>query len=230
MASIFQFQTLESLTNNLDAEMKSLIYLLIPYDEAVSIYNNMSNQQLEAFVDGSIKLFSTIPDADELEQLKIYLGSVINEINWFLEKKKNGKILSLPLEDKLLSALLEFDLEKAHQFLDMIKTKNKNLFFSIRKRICLFDELIYLSPKSIQRFVKQIDPVVLAMALKGSSKKIQDLVLSNMEEDSAGYLKEEMMFVDSGMLGQIEMAQRQCQSALAEMITLGDLDIPQNLL
>jgi flagellar motor switch protein FliG len=230
MSAFFELQTIEKLTGPLDNEIKSLIYILMPETHSARLLESFTQETTENFITGCIELMMKIPETSDLETLKESLNQIINEINWFLEKKRSSKVLEIPVVEKLSAKILEMNKEKAINILNIIKSKNKTLYSAVRSTICFFNEIPMLTNQSIKKFLRNIDPVVLATALKTESPELQKTILDNMDQESRTYLKEEMMFVDPGMREQIESAQKDCRQVLSELITHGDIDIPEKLI
>jgi hypothetical protein len=71
-----------------------------------------------------------------------------------------------------------------------------------------FRELIpQLDDRYIQKFMREVDSLDLAMALKGTDSKVQDKIFRNMSKRGAGMLKEDMEFMSPVRMSDVEARQ-----------------------
>jgi len=110
--------------------------------------------------------------------------------------KSMAEILNLvgtSTEKSILGNLSEQDPELA--------TEIKNLMF-------VFEDLIYLDDRSIQRVLKEIDNKELALALKHVNPDVKKKILSNLSERAAQMVEEEMNYMGPVRLKDVEESQQ----------------------
>lgn len=71
----------------------------------------------------------------------------------------------------------------------------------------LFDDIIHLQDRDIQRILKEVDRKDLALSLKVAEERVQEKVFGNMSERAADLLKEELQFMGPVKLKEVEAAQ-----------------------
>jgi flagellar motor switch protein FliG len=110
--------------------------------------------------------------------------------------KSMAEILNLvgtSTEKSILGSLSEQDPELA--------TEIKNLMF-------VFEDLVLLDDRSVQRVLKEIDNKELALALKHTTPEVKRKILSNLSERAAQMVEEEMSYMGPVRLRDVEVAQQ----------------------
>ncbi|MBC8204694.1 flagellar motor switch protein FliG [bacterium] len=110
--------------------------------------------------------------------------------------KSVAEILNLvgtSTEKSILGNLSEQDPELA--------TEIKNLMF-------VFDDLIYLDDRSIQKVLKEVDNKELALALKHSNPEVKKKLLANLSERAAQMVEEEIGYLGPVRLRDVEESQQ----------------------
>ncbi len=88
-----------------------------------------------------------------------------------------------------------------------IEGKDEDVAFEIKRLMFLFDDIIHLQDRDIQRILKEVDRKDLGLALKVADDRVQEKVFSNMSERAADLLKEELQFMGPVKLKEVEAAQ-----------------------
>lgn len=95
----------------------------------------------------------------------------------------------------------------AKAMLESIEEMDYNMAMDIKRLMFLFEDIILIDDKGIQRILRDVDKRDLAMALKVSDEKIQQKVFKNMSERAAAVVKEELDFMGAVKLKEVEAAQ-----------------------
>jgi flagellar motor switch protein FliG len=95
----------------------------------------------------------------------------------------------------------------AKALLENIEELDANLAMEIKRLMFLFEDIILIDDKGIQRILRDVDKRDLAMALKVSDEKIQQKIFKNMSERAAAVVREELDFMGSVKLKEVESAQ-----------------------
>ncbi|OCG05323.1 flagellar motor switch protein FliG [Gilliamella sp. wkB112] len=96
-------------------------------------------------------------------------------------------------EELVIGALRDYDAELAQKIID---------------EMFLFENLIEVDDRSIQRLLKEIDNETLIIALKGASTTLRDKLLSNMSQRAASILREDLENRPPVRLSQVETEQK----------------------
>ena len=96
-------------------------------------------------------------------------------------------------EELVINALRDYDHELAQKIID---------------EMFLFENLIEVDDRSIQRLLKDVDNETLIIALKGASSALRDKLLSNMSQRAASILREDLENRPPVRLSQVETEQK----------------------
>lgn len=96
-------------------------------------------------------------------------------------------------EELVINALRDYDVELAQKIID---------------EMFLFENLVEVDDRSIQRLLKEVDNETLIIALKGASSALRDKLLSNMSQRAASILREDLENRPPVRLSQVETEQK----------------------
>jgi len=88
-----------------------------------------------------------------------------------------------------------------------IEDKDEDVGLEIKRLMFLFDDIIHLQDRDVQRILKEVDRKALRLSLKVAEDRVQEKVFSNMSERAADLLKEELQFMGPVKLKEVEAAQ-----------------------
>ena len=79
-----------------------------------------------------------------------------------------------------------------------IESLDYDLATEIKRLMFLFDDIIHINNKDIQRILKEVDRKDLALALKVADDRVKDKIFTNMSERASDMLKEELQYMGPG--------------------------------
>lgn len=83
--------------------------------------------------------------------------------------------------------------EKA--ILDSLEMEDPEVAEQVRELMFVFEDIIHLDDRSIQRVLREVDTKDLALSLKGSNDDVKEKIFRNMSERAASMLKDDMDFM-----------------------------------
>jgi flagellar motor switch protein FliG len=95
----------------------------------------------------------------------------------------------------LATILNRTNVSVSKEILAQIEQIDPDVSLEIKRLMFLFDDIINIQNKDIQRVMKEVDRRDLALALKIADEKLRDKIFSNMSERAAELLKEELQFM-----------------------------------
>jgi flagellar motor switch protein FliG len=125
-------------------------------------------------------------------------GAVANVLN----------LVSGSLEKELLEGVSERDAMLCEQI--------KNLMF-------VFEDLVTLDDKSLQRLLREIEAKQLALALKASSEELKAKIMGAMSQRAVTALKEEMEFMGPVKMRDVEAAQAAIVTQVRKLEETGEI-------
>ncbi|SDK45206.1 flagellar motor switch protein FliG [Natronincola ferrireducens] len=183
----------------------------------------------------SAQILSALPQAKQTEVAKRIATmdrtspEIIKEVEMVLERK----LSALVSQDytmaggiqSIVDILNSVDRGTEKNIMDTLEVQDTELAEEIRKRMFVFEDIITLDSTSIQRFIREIDNNDLAVALKGATEEVADVIYANMSKRMAEMIKEDMEFMGPVRLRDVEEAQQKIVNIIRKLEETGDIII-----
>ena len=154
---------------------------------------------------------------------------VIKEIEKVLEKK----LSSLVNEDftaagginAIVDILNSVDRGTEKHILETLELEDMELAEEIKKRMFVFDDIVTLDNRSIQRFLREVDNNLLVVALKGANEEVQKVIFANMSKRLVEMIKEDMEYMGPVRLRDVQEAQQKIVNIIRKLEDAGEIVI-----
>lgn len=154
---------------------------------------------------------------------------VIKEVERVLEKK----LSSLVTEDytaaggvqSIVDILNSVDRGTEKFIMETLEIENTDLAEEIKKRMFVFEDILSLDNRSIQRFLREVDNSQLAIALKGSTEEVQKIIFANMSKRLVEMIKEDLEFMGPVRIKDVEEAQQKIVNIIRKLEDAGEIVI-----
>jgi len=154
---------------------------------------------------------------------------VIKEVERILEKN----LSSLVTEDftaaggvqAIVDILNSVDRGTEKYIMETLEIEDTDLAEEIKKRMFVFEDILTLDNRSIQRFLRDVDNNQLAVALKGATEEVQSVIYSNMSKRLAEMIKEDLEFMGPVRLKDVEEAQQKIVNVIRKLEDTGEIVI-----
>jgi len=154
---------------------------------------------------------------------------VLREVERVLEKK----LSTLSSEDysaaggveSIVEILNLVDRASEKQIIEQLEDEDPELAEEIKKRMFVFEDIVMLDDRSIQKVMREVDSQELAKALKSVDTEVQDKIFRNMSKRAAGMLKEDMEYMGPVRLKDVEEAQQKIVSIIRHLEDTGEIVI-----
>ncbi len=113
----------------------------------------------------------------------------------------------------------------AKAMLESIEEKNFDLANEIKRLMFLFEDIVQIDDRGIQRILRDVDKRDLALALKVADDKIKNKIFKNMSERAAAVVKEELEFMGPVKLKEVEQAQMRIVDIIKQLESEGEISI-----
>jgi len=110
--------------------------------------------------------------------------------------------------------------------MESIGREDPELSDEIRRLMFVFEDIVKLADRDIQSLLKNIETSQWAMSLKGASQALQDKVMNNMSSRAAENLAEEMGFLGSVRLSEVEGVQQKIVDIVRHLEDSGEISRP----
>jgi flagellar motor switch protein FliG len=124
---------------------------------------------------------------------------VLREVERVLEKKlstlSNEDYTAAGGVESIVEILNLVDRSSEKQIIEALEDEDPELAEEIKKRMFVFEDIVLLGDRDIQKVLREVDSQELAKALKSVDTEVQDKIFRNMSKRAAGMLKEDMEFM-----------------------------------
>ncbi len=111
------------------------------------------------------------------------------------------------------------------EIMDELMDKDPEIAAEIKRLMFLFEDLINLQDKDIQKILREIDRKDLTLALKTSNEELTNKIFSNMSERATELLKEELQYMGMVKLKEVEAAQARIIDVVKQLEESGDISL-----
>lgn len=155
---------------------------------------------------------------------------IVKEVERVLERK----LSSLMLEDStsaggieaVVQILNNVDRATEKTIMEVLEVQDPELAEEIKKRMFVFEDLVFLDDRSIQRVLREIDMKNdLPLALKAASDEVRDRILKNMSKRAQENLHEDMEYLGPVRLRDVEDCQQRIVAVVRTLEDRGEVII-----
>ena len=153
---------------------------------------------------------------------------IIKEVEKALEKKLSSLMVEGQMHvggvDSVVEILSSVDRSTEKNIMEALENEDYELTDEIRKKMFVFEDILTLGSRDIQLILREdIDNKELAVALKGASQEVQDLVLSNVSKRLGSMIKEDMEFMGPVRRSDVEEAQQRIVNVIRKLQESGEI-------
>lgn len=137
------------------------------------------------------------------------------------ETSRNAEPIGGP---KSVATLLnKLSAEVSREVTQSLEQKNPELAQQIKSLMFLFEDIIYVDDRGIQRVLREVDKKDLALALKVADEQLKNKILSNMSERAQEMLQEELQYMGPVRLKEVEAAQARIIAVVKQLEEAGEI-------
>ncbi len=152
---------------------------------------------------------------------------VISELEVVLQKQfadVGARDLSISGGTKTIAEILNLiEASSEKGIMENIESENPDLAAEIKNLMFIFEDIILLDNRSIQRVLKEVETKDLAVALKAASDDVRQKIYSNVSERVATMIKEEMEFMGPMRLSDVETTQQKVVETIRRLQEEGQI-------
>ena len=155
------------------------------------------------------------------------------EIIQEVEKVLESKLASLVNQDytivggvdAVVDILNTVDRGTEKHIMETLEIEEPELADEIRKKMFVFEDILLLDDRAIQRVLRDVDNNDLAIALKGSNDEVQNAIFNNLSKRLAVMIKEDMEFMGPVRMKDVEDAQQKIVNIIRKLEDSGEIVI-----
>ncbi|MCL2295237.1 MAG: flagellar motor switch protein FliG [Spirochaetes bacterium] len=157
---------------------------------------------------------------------------ILREVERVLEKK----LSTLSSEDytsaggveSIVEILNRVDRSTEKTIIESLEEEDPELAEEIKKRMFVFEDIVLLDDRAIQKVLREVDQQELGKALKAVDNEVQDKIFKNMSKRAATTLKEDMEFMGPIRLKDVEEAQQKIVSVIRKLEEQGEIVVARS--
>ncbi len=154
---------------------------------------------------------------------------VIKEVERVLERKlaslANQDYTIVGGVDAIVNILNTVDRSTEKHIMESLEIEEPELADEIRKKMFVFEDILLLDDRAIQRVLRDVDNADLGIALKGAAEEVQNVIFKNLSKRLAAMIKEDMEFMGPVRMKDVEEAQQKIVSVIRKLEDAGEIVI-----
>jgi flagellar motor switch protein FliG len=152
---------------------------------------------------------------------------ILREVERVLEKK----LSTLSSEDytaaggveSIVEILNLVDRTTEKTIIESLEEEDPELAEDIKKRMFVFEDIVMLDDRAIQKVLREVDTTELAKALKSVDTEVQDKIFRNMSKRASTLLKEDMEYMGPIRMKDVEESQQKIVSIIRKLEEQGEI-------
>ncbi len=146
---------------------------------------------------------------------------VIKEVERVLERKLSSLVNQdytiVGGVDAIVNILNTVDRGTEKHIMENLEIEEPELADEIRKKMFVFEDILLLDDRAIQRVLRDVDNADLGVALKAANEEVQNVIFKNLSKRLAAMIKEDMEFMGPVRMKDVEEAQQKIVSIIRKL-------------
>jgi flagellar motor switch protein FliG len=128
---------------------------------------------------------------------------------------------------KILADILNVaDRSTEKEVLGAISDESPEVANQVKQLLFVFDDILKLDDRAVQRVLREVDTNDLALALKAADEEIKKKILDNVSERAAEMIQEEIEYMGPKRLSEVEAAQLRIIEVIRSLEEANEIIIP----
>lgn len=146
---------------------------------------------------------------------------VIKEVERVLETKLSSLVNQeynvIGGVDAVVEILNTVDRGTEKHIMETLEIEDPELADEIRKKMFVFEDILLLDDRAIQRVLRDVENSDLAVALKGANEQVQNAIFNNLSKRLAAMIKEDMEFMGPVRMKDVEESQQKIVNIIRKL-------------
>ena len=146
-----------------------------------------------------------------------------------MEKKFTNLLTSNQVKvggvDYVAGVMNNLDRTSEKSIFDHLSEHNAELADEVRKRMFVFEDIVTMDERSVQRFLRDCDPKDLVLALKGANSEVSNKIFQNMSTRMAQSIRDDLEITTNVRLRDVEEAQQRIVGIIRDLEEKNELII-----
>ena len=208
------------IANSLKNEHPQTIALIVSHLKAAKAASVLANfeDQLQGEVASRIAAMDRV-SPDVIKEVEAGMKNKLSTLLSQQDYATAGGVTSL------VSILQQVDRGTEKAIMDALETNQPQVAEEVRQKMFVFENIVALDDRTIQRILRDVDNKDLMLALKGSSEDVKNLIFRNLSKRAAKLLQEELAIVGPVRLRNVEEAQQRIVAVIRQLESADEIVI-----
>ncbi|MCI8422049.1 MAG: flagellar motor switch protein FliG [Lawsonibacter sp.] len=236
-------QAAEELLGKVTRTLKNRPFSFMDKADVKSLYSALQNERAQtialvlAHVDAD-KAAGVVAQLDEHRQIQVVeniakIDSVSPKAIKIIEATMQDKFSSIVTSsnvkvggiDYVADMMNNLDRSSEKNIFDGLSAKDQELAEEIRKRMFVFEDIITMDDRSIQRFVRDCDQRDLVLSLKAANDEVANKLFTNMSTRMAQSIRDDLEITTNVRMKDVEEAQQRIVDIIRGLEEKGEIII-----
>ena len=154
---------------------------------------------------------------------------IIKEVEKVLESKLSSLVNQdytiIGGVDSVVEILNTVDRGTEKHIMETLEIEEPELADEIRRKMFVFEDILLLDDRAIQRVLRDVENNDLSISLKGSNQEVQNAIFNNLSKRLASMIKEDMEFMGPVRMKDVEEAQQKIVNVIRKLEDSGEIVI-----
>ena len=228
-------QTAEELLGKVTKSLKNRQFSFMNKADEKSLFSALQNERAQtialvlSYVEAG-KAAGVIAQLDEKRQIQVVenmakIDSVSPMAIRIVENEMRNKFSNIVTSsnvkvggiDYVADVMNNLDRSSEKNIFDGLSAYNQDLADEIRKRMFVFEDIVTMDDRSVQRFVRDCDPRDLVLALKTANADVANKLFSNMSSRMAESIRDDLEVTTNVRMKDVEDAQQRIVGVIRDL-------------
>lgn len=183
----------------------------------------------------SSQIIANLPESFQVDVIKriSVMNSATPDIVKEVESKMKDRLSSFTVQtfsqvggiEVSAEIMNNIDRVVSKNIFDRLSERDPKLSEEIRKRMFVFEDIIKLDDRAVQRVLREVDQKDLTISLKGASEEVKEIIFKNMSNRASQIIKEELEFMGPVRVKDVDEAQQRIVSEIRKLEESGEIII-----
>ncbi len=197
------------------------------HPQTIALILSYLDPSLAALVLAKLPLEKQTEVVARIAQMDRTSPEYVREIERVLDKK----LSSMGMDDftsvggiqSIVDILNAVDRSTERHVLEALDLKDTELADDIRRKMFVFEDIVKLDKRAIQRILKEVENTDLTVALKNATPDVSRVVFENMSKRLQDMIKEDMEFMGPVRVRDVEEAQQKIVNIIRKLQDAGEI-------
>jgi flagellar motor switch protein FliG len=109
--------------------------------------------------------------------------------------------------------------------MESLENQDIEIAEKVRELMFVFEDIVKLDDRSVQRVLREVETKDLALALKGANDDVKEKIFKNMSERAGAMLKDDMEFMGPVRAREVQEAQTAVVAIIRALESTGEIVI-----